>query len=65
VNRGPKQKLLHAADEPEQILSARRKVAQVAQLSGHLVWDKWQTTAEQLIDTVISLLPAIPATSST
>jgi hypothetical protein len=26
--------------------------------SGHLVWDKWQTTAEQLIDTVISLLPA-------
>jgi hypothetical protein len=27
-------------------------------LSGHLVWDKWQTTAEQLIDTVISLLPA-------
>ena len=28
--------------------------------SGHLVWDKWQTTAEQLIDTVISLLPAAP-----
>jgi hypothetical protein len=28
------------------------------ELSGHLVWDKWQTTAEQLIDTVISLLPA-------
>ena len=26
--------------------------------SGHFVWDKWQTTAEQLIDTVISLLPA-------
>ena len=26
--------------------------------SGHLVWDKWQTTAEQLIETVISLLPA-------
>lgn len=25
--------------------------------SGHLVWDKWQTTAEQLIDTVVSLLP--------
>ena len=29
--------------------------------SGHLVWDKWQTTAEQLIDTVISLLPTAPA----
>jgi hypothetical protein len=28
------------------------------ELSGHLVWDKWQTTAEQLIDTVIGLLPA-------
>jgi hypothetical protein len=28
--------------------------------SGHLVWDKWQTTAEQLIDTVISMLPAAP-----
>jgi hypothetical protein len=26
--------------------------------SGHLVWDKWQTTAEKLIDTVIGLLPA-------
>ena len=30
------------------------------ELSGHLVWDKWQTTAEQLIDTIISLLPAAP-----
>jgi AcrR family transcriptional regulator len=29
--------------------------------SGHLVSDKWQTTAEDLIDTVISLLPAAPA----
>ena|ERR1700756_4312871 len=28
------------------------------ELSGHLVWDKWQTTAEQLIDTVTSMLPA-------
>ena len=28
--------------------------------SGHLVWDKWQTTAEQLIDTVISMLPTAP-----
>ena len=26
--------------------------------SGHLVWDKWHTTAEQLIDTFIGLLPA-------
>jgi AcrR family transcriptional regulator len=26
--------------------------------SGHLVWDKWQTTAEQLIDTVVGMLPA-------
>ena len=25
--------------------------------SGHLVWDKWQTTAEQLIDTVVGMLP--------
>jgi AcrR family transcriptional regulator len=31
--------------------------------SGHLVWDKWQTTAEQLIDTVIGLLPAAPGRS--
>jgi AcrR family transcriptional regulator len=29
--------------------------------SGHLISDKWQTTAEQLIDTVISLLPTAPA----
>ncbi|MEE6179812.1 TetR/AcrR family transcriptional regulator [Mycobacterium sp. 050134] len=27
------------------------------ELSGHLVWDKWQTDAERLIDTVIGLLP--------
>lgn len=27
------------------------------ELSGHLVWDKWQTTAEELIDTIITLLP--------
>ena len=25
--------------------------------SGHLVWDKWHITAEELIETVISLLP--------
>jgi len=25
--------------------------------SGHFVWDKWQTNAEQLIDTMIDLLP--------
>jgi AcrR family transcriptional regulator len=25
--------------------------------SGHFVWDKWQTDAEQLIDTMIALLP--------
>jgi AcrR family transcriptional regulator len=31
------------------------------EMSGHFVWDKWQTTAEQLIDTVVSLLPAAPA----
>jgi hypothetical protein len=29
--------------------------------SGHLISDKWQTTAEELIDTVISLLPTAPA----
>ena len=29
--------------------------------SGHLISDKWETSAEQLIDTVISLLPAAPA----
>jgi AcrR family transcriptional regulator len=28
------------------------------ELSGHFVWDKWQTNAEQLIDTMIALLPA-------
>lgn len=28
------------------------------ELSGHLVWDKWHTDAEQLIDTLIALLPA-------
>jgi AcrR family transcriptional regulator len=27
------------------------------ELSGHFVWDKWQTNAEQLIDTMIDLLP--------
>jgi AcrR family transcriptional regulator len=27
------------------------------ELSGHFVWDKWQTNAEQLIDTIIALLP--------
>jgi AcrR family transcriptional regulator len=27
------------------------------ELSGHFVWDKWQTKAEQLIDTMIALLP--------
>jgi AcrR family transcriptional regulator len=27
--------------------------------SGHLVWDKWQTTAEELLDTVIALLPDV------
>jgi len=25
--------------------------------SGHLVWDKWQTTAEELIETVVGMLP--------
>jgi AcrR family transcriptional regulator len=28
------------------------------EVSGHFVWDKWQTNAEQLIDTMIALLPA-------
>ncbi|PXX12962.1 TetR/AcrR family transcriptional regulator [Mycolicibacterium moriokaense] len=28
--------------------------------SGHLVYDKWQITAEELIDMVVSLLPAAP-----
>jgi Tetracyclin repressor-like, C-terminal domain len=28
------------------------------ELSGHFVWDKWQTTTEQLIDLMIALLPA-------
>ena len=27
------------------------------ELSGHFVWDKWQTNAEQLIDTILALLP--------
>jgi hypothetical protein len=27
----------------------------------HLVSDEWQTTAKELIDTVISLLPAAPS----
>ncbi len=27
------------------------------ELSGHLVGDKWQTNAEELVDTIISLLP--------
>jgi hypothetical protein len=27
------------------------------ELSRHVVWDKWQTNAEQLIDTMIALLP--------
>jgi AcrR family transcriptional regulator len=29
------------------------------ELSGHLVWDKWRTDAEELIDTVIALLPTV------
>jgi AcrR family transcriptional regulator len=29
------------------------------ELSGHFVWDKWQTNAEQLIDTMIVLLPTV------
>jgi AcrR family transcriptional regulator len=28
--------------------------------SGHFAWDKWQTTGDELIDTVIRLLPAAP-----
>ena len=28
------------------------------ELSGHFVWDKWQANAEQLIDSMIALLPA-------
>lgn len=28
--------------------------------TGHLVWDKWQVTAEELIDTIVSLLPTAP-----
>ena len=28
--------------------------------SGHLVYDKWQITAEELVDMVVSLLPAAP-----
>jgi AcrR family transcriptional regulator len=27
------------------------------ELSGHFVWDKWQTNADQLIDSMIALLP--------
>jgi AcrR family transcriptional regulator len=28
--------------------------------SGHLVWDKWQVTVEELIDMIVSLLPTAP-----
>lgn len=28
--------------------------------SGHLVWDKWQITADELIDTMVGLLPTGP-----
>jgi AcrR family transcriptional regulator len=28
--------------------------------SGHLVWDKWQITADELIEMIVSLLPAAP-----
>ena len=28
--------------------------------SGHLVWDKWHITAEDLIDTIVGLLPTAP-----
>jgi AcrR family transcriptional regulator len=28
------------------------------ELGGHLVWDKWQTTAEDLIETVVGMLPS-------
>jgi len=30
------------------------------ELSGHLIEDKWQTTADELIDMVVSLLPTAP-----
>lgn len=37
------------------------------ELSGHLVWDKWQTTAEDLVDLLIGLLPTVhsPAADET
>ena len=28
--------------------------------SGHLVWDKWQVTVEELIDMIVGLLPTAP-----
>lgn len=30
------------------------------ELSGHLAWDKWHATAENLLDLLISLLPPAP-----
>lgn len=30
------------------------------ELSGHLVWDKWHSTAENLVELLISLLPPAP-----
>lgn len=32
----------------------------ILELSGHFVWDKWQTSAEELIDSMIGLLPTRP-----
>lgn len=30
------------------------------ELSGHLVWDKWHATAEDLVELLIGLLPQAP-----
>lgn len=30
------------------------------EISGHLVWDKWQSTAEDLVDLLIGLIPRTP-----
>jgi hypothetical protein len=30
------------------------------ELSGHLAWDKWNSTAEDLVDLLIGLLPRAP-----
>jgi hypothetical protein len=50
--RGPQRARHHGA-----LLLTTAQGTTDLELSGHFVWEKWQTNAEQLIDTMTALLP--------